>query len=135
MQNINNEQDWKGEFKYQKETISHLSQKNNIDKVLASDNHKYNLEKSKLLGYMKEEVMYEYKFDELDLPDTYTQLKRDMDNPNIDKAIINAILYPEAMDRVIDKAKESNIPFSIVQAPEFTGDTALVLTKKVKQET
>lgn len=115
---------------FQRESLSRLVDKTDIEKLMSSSNFKYNEEKSKHLGFMRENIIYEYKKDVLYKPEIYKKVAEDMSNPKVEKVIINGNLIPEIIMRIIEEAQEQRLSFTIIKDPNFIGEIGLVLSKK-----
>ncbi len=114
---------------WQKESITRISEKTQIEKLLVSEHYLYNEEKSKYLGKAKEDVLYAYTSEALDSPDTYKQLRKDLQDQKVGKAIINGTLISEVTLKIIEEVKKRKMPFTIVKDPQFKEEIGLELIR------
>lgn len=128
--NIEGDQDWQRDIEHNKEAITSISTKTDVEKVITKDNFNLNAGKRKNLGVLDEEVIYRYTFEELDHPETHEKLQQDISDSNVTKMVVSGKLYSEVLTKVIEIAKENELPFTIVQDPVYEGEMALGLLKE-----
>ena len=127
---IKKEEEWEKNSNLQKEIVANISDKNSVEKFMAKDRYEISPEKKRNLGMLKEDILYSYTYSQMDLPETYKKLGKDLSDPKVNKAIISGDLYMEALTKVMGETKKHNKPFTIVQDSIYEGELALILVKK-----
>ena len=116
----------------QKEMLSSLSDKTDIEKIVAGDRVEYNEEKRKNMGMIAEDIIKHYTFEQLDFPKTYKELTKDLSRFNISKVIINGNLHVDIIMKIIKEVQKKQLPFKIIKDVQLEGNIALGLVRKKK---
>lgn len=101
-----------------------------IDRILSDKTLPISEERKMNLGLEAENVLFKYKFDQLDHPDTYLAIKQTIKDDQVKKGIIHGDLIPEAINRLVKALSNEKIPFTIVKDPEYKGEIAFILSNE-----
>ena len=101
-----------------------------IERILTGKTPPISEERKMNLGLESENVLFQYKFAQLDHPDTYLAIKQILKDDQVKKGIIHGDLIPEAINRLVKTLSEEKIPFTIVKDPEYKGEIAFILSNE-----
>lgn len=115
---------------FRKEALRNISYRTDIEKIIG--NEPFNEEKSRFLGMNSGDILYQYTFDDLDLPATYEQIADDMSDPEVGKVVIHSHLISEVILKIVKEAQKNQLSYTVVNNPQFKGDMAAGLVRKEK---
>ena len=104
--------------------------KQDLDIILSGRTIPISEDRRDNLGIESSNILFRYTFDQLDVPNTYTEIKLKIKENKAAKGIVHGDLIPEALHRLTVILNENEVPFTIVKDPEFKGDIAFILTEQ-----
>ncbi|WP_339060602.1 DUF1694 domain-containing protein [Tepidibacillus marianensis] len=112
----------------EEETRSKFNQTSAVTKYLL-DNQPISKNNTTTLGIDQDDILYSYTFDELNKPQTYEQIASHLSEERVKKIVMHSNITVEGIERIMKQAEKCDIPFTIVQSPEFKGNIGLELIR------